>query len=184
MKQATKALVATLIAGLGIVAPAQAQGAHAGEASRAGHGRPVAGIPHHRALEHGDAGIQRQVDGRQAMQRHRIQKGRRSGALTHKEAKRLSLEQRRIAKLERRFRAGGDISRRERRVLHRSLENASRQIYRKKHNDRTHVHHRSRHPSRHGEAVGLWSDGIGFFWYDWASRSPSGWDHGHSHRAK
>jgi hypothetical protein len=183
MQQATMALVATLIAGLGIAGPAQARGGHAGEASRAGHGRPVASIPDHRAVEHGDAGFQRHVDGRQAMQRHRIQKGRRSGALTHKEAKGLRGEQRRIANLERRFRADGDFSRGERRALHRSLGNASRHIYRKTHNDRPYVRHHGRHLPRHGEAVGLWSNGISFFWYDRDAPNPSRFAHrrGHAH---
>jgi hypothetical protein len=181
MKQASTALVVTLVTGLSIAGPAQARGVDTGEAPRAGHGHPPASSPHRRSPGHGDAGFQRYVDGRQAAQRQRIQEGRRSGALNHKETRRLWEEQRRIAKPERRSRTDGNFSRGERRVLHQSLDNASRHIYRREHHERARIRHPGRRLPTHGQALGLWDDGIGFFWYNWDPWGPSRSAHRHGH---
>jgi hypothetical protein len=74
------------------------------------------------------------IDGREREQSQRIRQGRKSGALTNREAARLVREERQIRREERRFRANdGHLGPRERAKLNRDLNRASRDIYRQKH---------------------------------------------------
>lgn len=75
-------------------------------------------------------------DRRQARQQVRIQEGRASGALTRRESRALRHQQRHIHRAERRARADGFYSPRERAKIERKQDRASRQIYRAKHNRR------------------------------------------------
>ena len=76
-------------------------------------------------------------------QHARIEQGIRSGELSRKESKTLRHQQRHIAKLERQFRRDGHLNRYERHTLKREFDEASRHIFRLKHNDRR------RQPARH-----------------------------------
>lgn len=82
-----------------------------------------------------DTSAQRQgINERQANQRSRIANGVRSGELTRRETKRLVREQAQIRRMEHRFRKSGDgLTPRERMRLQRELNQASRHIYRQKH---------------------------------------------------
>jgi hypothetical protein len=73
------------------------------------------------------------INKRQHNQHKRIVQGFRSGELTKREVYRLKKEQRRIAKKERKFKADGELTRRERAILHHDLKHASGHIYREKH---------------------------------------------------
>lgn len=76
------------------------------------------------------------IEQRQWNQRQRIHRGVHGGSLTPGEAARLEREQFRIERMERRLKADGDFTRRDRaRVRHR-LNRSSRHIYRAKHNGR------------------------------------------------
>ena len=75
------------------------------------------------------------IEQRQRNQQHRIHQGIRSGSVTPGEAARLEREQVRIERMERRLKADGDFTRRDR-VRHR-LTRSSRHIFRAKHNGRT-----------------------------------------------
>jgi hypothetical protein len=74
------------------------------------------------------------IDKKQKHQKHKIIRGVKSGDLTRKETWRLGKQQRRIYLKERRFKADGNFTRRERAKIHRDLARASRSIYRAKHN--------------------------------------------------
>ncbi len=74
------------------------------------------------------------IDKKQKHQKHKIVRGVKSGDLTRKETWRLGKQQRRIHLKERRFKADGNFTRRERAKVHRDLARASRSIYRAKHN--------------------------------------------------
>lgn len=76
------------------------------------------------------------VDRREARQHVRIAQGVRSGELTRREALRLRAHQMRIRAMERRAKADGVVTLRERRRLNRALDRESRAIYRLKHNGR------------------------------------------------
>jgi hypothetical protein len=80
-----------------------------------------------------DPGIQQ----REQNQERRIQQGIKSGELTPREAGRLEAQQARISQREERMKADGKLTKAERRVLHHDQNAASRNIYRKKHNNRT-----------------------------------------------
>jgi hypothetical protein len=74
------------------------------------------------------------INGRERNQRQRIANGVRSRELTARETGRLAAEQVRIRRMEARFRASGDgLSDRERLRLQCELNQASRHIYRQKH---------------------------------------------------
>lgn len=77
------------------------------------------------------------VDRRQANQQRRIGQGVQSGALTPGETIRLEKQQAHIQRAERRAEADGVVTPAERAKLHRKQNRASRNIYRKKHNNRT-----------------------------------------------
>ncbi len=78
-----------------------------------------------------DPGINR----RQHRQQVRIYQGICAGQLTRREAVRLERGEVRIARMERRGRADGRLTPRERTRLHRALNHQSRAIYRARHNN-------------------------------------------------
>lgn len=80
-----------------------------------------------------DPGIQQ----REQNQQQRIDQGVASGQLTPREAGKLDAQQARIQQREARMKADGTLTAGERRKLTREQDRASRNIYRKKHNNRT-----------------------------------------------
>lgn len=76
------------------------------------------------------------IDKRQFNQNKRIEHGVRTGMLTKREAKKLREQQREISILERLFRKDGRLTKQERKLLNQKQNQASKRIYRKKHNDR------------------------------------------------
>lgn len=76
------------------------------------------------------------VNQRQRHQQRRLGRGVRSGELTGRETLRLAREQYQIQREKRAYRSDGEVTRVERRELHRELNQASRHIYRAKHNRR------------------------------------------------
>ena len=79
------------------------------------------------------------IDGREMHQRARIREGVRSGELTRPEAAHLRAGERHIARMERRARADGVVTARERERISAAQNRESRAIWRKKHNRRTRV---------------------------------------------
>lgn len=77
------------------------------------------------------------IDHRQEHQEARIQQGAASGALTARETRRLEREQTHIAHAEAKAKSDGTVTAKERRRLHAMQDGASRDIRRKKHNERT-----------------------------------------------
>ncbi len=77
------------------------------------------------------------VDARQDRQQARIIDGLADDELTGVEARHLAREQVRINRTERRLEADGALSARDRAVLEKKQDRASRHIYRTKHNART-----------------------------------------------
>ncbi|MCC6350381.1 MAG: hypothetical protein IT347_12410 [Candidatus Eisenbacteria bacterium] len=77
------------------------------------------------------------VDRREARQTARIHQGVRSGELTRGEARSLRAGQRHVHRIERRAKADGNVSARERAHLNRAQNRQSRHIHRLKHNGRT-----------------------------------------------
>ncbi len=73
------------------------------------------------------------VNARQHHQQERIQQGVRSGELTRHETARLREEQRDVRQLERAYKSDGTLTRAERVDLHHEQNQASRDIYRQKH---------------------------------------------------
>lgn len=80
-----------------------------------------------------DARTAHYIDRMQAQQRERIEQGIRSGELTRPEAQRLMAEQRDIERQQRRYLADNHLSPFERQRLMNELEDASRNIWRQKH---------------------------------------------------
>ena len=76
------------------------------------------------------------VNQRQRHQQRRIGRGVRSGELTGRETLRLEREQYQIQQEKRAYKSDGEVTRAERRELHQELNQASRHIYRAKHNRR------------------------------------------------
>lgn len=76
------------------------------------------------------------IDWVQNNQRDRIAQGVESGELTRVETRRLSREQRRLERMQRRAWKDGELSRREKARLGRAHQRSSRHIYRAKHNRR------------------------------------------------
>lgn len=77
------------------------------------------------------------VDQREANQQARIAQGAASGSLTPHETQRLEKEQARIDNAEAKAKSDGTVTTKERRRLHAMQDGASRDIRRKKHNERT-----------------------------------------------
>jgi Skp family chaperone for outer membrane proteins len=75
------------------------------------------------------------VNARQHNQRERIQQGVRSGELTRRETGRLVEEQRDVRQLERAYKSDGTLTGAERRDLNHEQNQASRDIYRQKHDE-------------------------------------------------
>ncbi len=73
------------------------------------------------------------VNARQANQRERVQQGVKSGELTRHEARKVVEGQRDIRQLERAYKSDGKLTARERADLHHEQNQASRAIYRQKH---------------------------------------------------
>jgi len=76
------------------------------------------------------------IDRREARQHARIHQGVRSGELTRGEAARLRAGQRQVHRIERRAKADGHVSGRERARIQRIQNRENRAIYRLKHNAR------------------------------------------------
>ena len=76
------------------------------------------------------------IDRRERRQSNRIRRGVNNGSVTRREARRLAAQQARIRAHERRARADGRVTTRERVSIQRQENRASRNIYRKKHNRR------------------------------------------------
>jgi hypothetical protein len=75
-------------------------------------------------------------------QRHRIQDGLTSGALTYREAQHLRYHQRQVRQMRREFLADGHLSYRERRIISQRLDRSSDRIYALKHNRHFHFDRR------------------------------------------
>jgi hypothetical protein len=75
------------------------------------------------------------VNARQHHQRERVQQGVRSGELTHEEAKGVREDRREIRQKEREYKSDGKLTASERADLHRDQNEASREIYKEKHDD-------------------------------------------------
>ena len=73
------------------------------------------------------------VNARQHHQHARIAQGVRSGELTRRETRKVAEGQRDIRQLERAYKSDGKLTRRERVDLHHEQNQASREIYRQKH---------------------------------------------------
>jgi hypothetical protein len=80
-----------------------------------------------------DPGIQK----REQNQEKRIEQGVKSGQLTPNETGRLEAQQAKIKQDEERMKADGKLTKAERKKLKREQDRASKNIYRKKHNDKT-----------------------------------------------
>ncbi|MBI1796017.1 MAG: hypothetical protein HY076_05035 [Candidatus Eisenbacteria bacterium] len=79
------------------------------------------------------------IDRREVRQHERIAQGARSGELTRGEARRLRAGQRHVRRMERRAKADGVVTPRERARITRAQNHQSRTIRRLKHNGRTRV---------------------------------------------
>lgn len=103
------------------------------------HDRQVQGVSKHGPRAHGvRKGIRSPgVNKRQINQKRRIGQGVRSGELTRRETARLGHQQVRIHRQERRFKSDGRFTKRERAIVHKNQNRASKNIYRKKHNNRS-----------------------------------------------
>lgn len=73
------------------------------------------------------------IDQKQMNQSVRITQGIASGSLTGSEAVRLGLQQGRVYNKEQRFKSDGQLTMRERAIIHRDLLKSSKSIYRQKH---------------------------------------------------
>lgn len=81
--------------------------------------------------------VARYVDQMQAQQRQRIQQGLRSGQLTPKEADRLMKEQQEIERMQHKYMSDNRLAPNERQRLMAALEEASRNIWRERHDAQT-----------------------------------------------
>ncbi len=109
------------------------------------------------------------VERRQENQAGRIEHGVHGGALTRHETRKLWGQQRQINRLERNFSRDGHISKKERRILEKKQDRASRAIHRFKHNDRNGGYggsHRGRHDSGRGRGHGRGGDAFRFKYGD------------------
>jgi hypothetical protein len=81
-------------------------------------------------------GFENRVDRRLSNQRARIRDGWQSGALNKAEFRRLRSDQKKIARMDRRFGSDGHYTRYERRRLNKALDRSSKRVQRAKNNDR------------------------------------------------
>ncbi len=77
------------------------------------------------------------VKTRQKIQSKRIKRGVRSGALTKRETASVMKAEKEVREEKREARADGTVTGAERKEIHQEQNQASRNIYRKKHNNRT-----------------------------------------------
>lgn len=77
------------------------------------------------------------VNDKQQDQRHRIQHGVKSGALTKEEAKSLAEQQKALRVQERQYKSDGVMTKEERKDMHQDMNTSSKAIYDAKHNDTT-----------------------------------------------
>lgn len=77
------------------------------------------------------------VNARQHHQRERIQQGVRSGELTRRETRQVAAGQRDIRQLERAYKSDGTLTGAERHDLRHEQNQASREIYRQKHDEKS-----------------------------------------------
>lgn len=75
------------------------------------------------------------IDSKQTNQKHKIYQGFKSGELTARETWRLGQQQKDIYQKERRFKADGDFTRRERAKIHLDMAKSSKSIYQQKHDE-------------------------------------------------
>ncbi|MDL2337376.1 MAG: hypothetical protein QFE16_05995 [Pseudomonadota bacterium] len=80
---------------------------------------------------------EQRFDNRQDRQEKRIENGVSSGALTQPEARRVGREQARLTRAETRAEADGTVTRKESAVLEKRQDQASRHIFRAKHDAQT-----------------------------------------------
>ena len=144
MKNLSSVLAIILAGLLGTTTAVQARGYNYG----GGYDR---GTPQHR--------FENRVDRRQTNQWRRINDGIENGELSRREAKRLFRNQKRLARMERRFERDGYYSPRERRKMERALDRASHRIKRAKNND----HYR---PYGHGHRRHAWHGDHHVYVYD------------------
>lgn len=134
----------TTALGLAVFALGGTAQAHERDRNREGHRDApevvvvVRGDDRHRGHEgsHHGGGFAREVNRRQASQEARIREGWRQGDLTYGEMRILEKQQDKIAEMERRYKADGHLSGRERRKLDRALDFASMRIYDERHDRR------------------------------------------------
>lgn len=94
----------------------------------------AAGVLGVSGLSQAEAGVRDpRVNQRQQNQHQRVKQGVRSGELTRRETGALAREQRDIRRLEREYKSDGELTRSERADLHREQNQASRHIYKQKH---------------------------------------------------
>lgn len=74
---------------------------------------------------------------KQMNQHTRIKHGVRTGTLTHREATKLRMQQMQLRNYKKMAKADGRVTRRERAIINRAECNASRNIYRQKHDRQT-----------------------------------------------
>ena len=79
----------------------------------------------------------KRADHRQQRQAERINNGWENGSLTRRETTTLAAQQAHIRRTEKRFEADGQLSNKEKARLEIKQDRASRNIYRKKHNQRS-----------------------------------------------
>ena len=73
------------------------------------------------------------VDKRQERQEQRIAQGKASGALNHREARRLERQQKGVAHAEAHAKADGTVTAQERKRLHKMQDGTSKRVHRQKH---------------------------------------------------
>lgn len=73
------------------------------------------------------------LDRKQKKQIHKIEKGIKSGDLTRFEAKKLKKQKHKLAKMEKRAKADGKVTKRERIRLNKEAKKLDRKIYKEKH---------------------------------------------------
>ena len=77
------------------------------------------------------------VKDRQVRQQKRIKQGMKSGELTRKEVVRLERQQKNIQKTKKKAKADGTVTKKEKAIIHSKQNAASKNVYRKKHNQRS-----------------------------------------------
>lgn len=90
----------------------------------------------HKQMRH-DHKAQKNVNAREHRQKERVEQGVRSGQLTKDEAKKLRAQQREIRQEEKQYRADGKFTKEERKDVQRDLNQASKDIYKEKHDAET-----------------------------------------------